>query len=102
MFYRLLVSALFTSHHKTFFFIKTVQWNLIACFYSGTLAHVANESFLATFTKLRKVTISFVMFVCLSVCSSTWNNLASTEQIYMTDIWYLSIFQKYVQIIQFH
>ena len=33
-------------------------------------------------TKLLKATISYVMFVCLSVCLSAWNNSAPTDQIY--------------------
>jgi hypothetical protein len=35
-------------------------------------------SFLAAFAKLRKVTMSYVMSACLSVCPSAWNILAPT------------------------
>ena len=37
------------------------------------------STFLGVFTKLQKVTISF-----MSVCPSTWNNLALTAWIFMT------------------
>jgi len=58
--------------------------------------------FLGAFTKLRKVTITFIMsvplFVSLSVRLPAWNNSAPTRRIFMTFI--LSIFRKYAQKIQ--
>jgi len=47
------------------------------------------QQFLGAFAKLRKVTISFVTFVCLSA----WNNSATAGRIFMKfDIWV--IFRK--------
>ena len=43
------------------------------------VVQLCNFSFLGAFTKLQKVTISSVVSVCLS----TWNNLAVTEQIFV-------------------
>ena len=60
---------------------------------------VQREQFLGTFAKLRKATISCVMSVrpfCLSACPSARMDLGS----HWTDfheIWYLSIFWKYVE-----
>jgi hypothetical protein len=57
------------------------------------------HQFLCAFTKLRKATIRFVISVCpsvyLPVCTSlylpAWNN---SEEFY--DMWYVSIFRKYI------
>jgi len=51
--------------------------------------------FLGTFAKLRKATISFVMFVRPSVRPSTWNNSPPNGRIFH-EMLYLSIFQKTV------
>jgi len=56
--------------------------------------------FLETLSKLRKATISFYMPVCL-VCQSAWNNLTQTKTDFH-EIWYLRIFQKSVEKIQFY
>jgi hypothetical protein len=46
--------------------------------------------FLSEFAKFRKSNISFIMSVCLPVCSSAWNNSATTGRIFMKfDIWAL-------------
>ena len=39
--------------------------------------------FFGAFTKVLKATISFVMFVCLSVRPSAWNNSVPTGPIFM-------------------
>jgi hypothetical protein len=46
---------------------------------------VGGESFsvLGAFAKLRKATIRFVVFVCLPVLSSAWNNSSPTGLISM-------------------
>jgi len=48
---------------------------------------VQKAEFLSAFVTLRKATIRFVMFVCLSVClsicQSAWNNSAPTGRICM-------------------
>ena len=49
-------------------------------------------SFLGVFAKLQKVTISFVLSVCLSVHPQGRNNSAPTERIFMK--FDLSIFLK--------
>jgi hypothetical protein len=62
--------------------------------YSILFLHVRLLGFLGVFTKLQKVTVSYVMSVCPSVCvyvranGTTWIPL---------EIWHLSIFRKYVQ-----
>jgi hypothetical protein len=40
-------------------------------------------TFIGTFAKLWKVTISFIMSVCPSIWPSTWNNSAPTERIFV-------------------
>ena len=61
---------------------------------------------LDAFAKLRKVAISFVMSVCLSVCLSSvrpyeWNNSAPTGRIFMKfDIWVF--FENLSRIFKFH
>jgi len=43
---------------------------------------------LGAFARLRKVTLSFVMSVCLSVCLSSWNNSAASWRIFTKfDTW---------------
>jgi len=54
---------------------------------------------------LQKASVSFVIFVCVSVrpsvCPSTWNNSAHTEQIFMKlDI--LSILPKFAEKFEFN
>jgi hypothetical protein len=39
------------------------------------------KDILDAFARLEKVTVSFVMYVCLSVCLSAWNNSALTVSI---------------------
>jgi hypothetical protein len=59
------------------------------------------ETFLCAFAKLRKATISFVMFVRLSVRLSAWNNSAPTEWIFMKfDIWWF--FENLSRKLKFH
>ena len=41
------------------------------------------HAFLGTFAKFQKVTVSFVMSVCLPIFPSAWNNSVSTGQIFM-------------------
>jgi len=60
---------------------------------TGNKLNISAE-FLGRIAKLRKVTISFVMSVCLSVRPSAWNNSAPTGWIF------LKIFRKSVQKIQ--
>jgi len=55
--------------------------------------------FTGAFTKLQKVTISFVMSVRLSIHPSAWNKLVPTGWIFC-EIWYLFIFWKSVEKIQ--
>ena len=55
-----------------------------------------NASFLGTFAKFWKVTISLIMSVCLSVCMK----LASSHWMDIHVMWYLSIFQKFFKNIQ--
>jgi hypothetical protein len=53
------------------------------CFHAGF-----SVSFLGSFAKLRKATISFVMSVRLTVRPSSWNDSARTGRIFMKfDIW---------------
>jgi hypothetical protein len=47
-------------------------------YYAWLTRLLLQSTFLDAFAKLRKATISFVMFVCLSVCPSVWNNPAPT------------------------
>jgi hypothetical protein len=55
-----------------------------------------NASFLGTFAKFWKVTISLIMSVCLSVCMK----LASCHWMDIHEMWYLSIFEKFFEKIQ--
>jgi hypothetical protein len=50
------------------------------------------SSFLGTFAKLQKVTIGFVMSVCLS---SAWHNLPPTGQSFMKFEYFSKICQKF-------
>jgi len=46
---------------------------------------------LGAFAEFRRVSISFVIFVCLSVRPSAWDNSAPTERIFIKfDVWVLS------------
>ena len=47
---------------------------------------------LGAFAKLRKATINFAMFVCLSVRPPTWNNSDTTKRIFMK--FYISLLVK--------
>ena len=53
--------------------------------------------FLIAFAKLRKATISFVLFVRLSARPQSATRLPLVD---FYDIWYMSIFRKYVEKIQ--
>jgi len=52
---------------------------------------------LDTFAKLRKMTIHFIMSVCLSVCLSIHTEQLSSQWTYFCGILYLSIFFKICQ-----
>jgi len=54
-----------------------------------------NNQFLRGFVKLRKAAISFIMFLR----PSAWKKSAPTGRI-INEIWYSSIFRKYVKKIQ--
>jgi hypothetical protein len=59
------------------------------------------SSFLGAFAKLRKATISFVTYVCLSVRPSAWNNSAPTGRVLITfDI--SDVFQNLSRKFKFH
>ena len=63
---------------------------------------IFSNKFLGGFTKLRKVTISYFMSACPSVCLFALNNSAATERIFMkleSECFfkiYLSVFRKSV------
>jgi hypothetical protein len=64
---------------------SSLRWVCFAFVYK--VGHNAHETgFSGTFAKVRKETISFVMFFCLS----TWNNSAPTGRIFMKFVEYLS------------
>jgi hypothetical protein len=59
-----------------------VEWHVHSVYTKGSEIY-PRHSFLGAFAKLRKATISSVMFVCLSVCCpSACNNSAPTERIF--------------------
>jgi len=53
--------------------------------------------FLGSLAKLRKATISFVMSVLLSVCSSLWMEQIGCHWTDFHKIWYFSVFRNYVE-----
>jgi len=57
-------------------------------------------NFVSAFAKLRRGTISFIMFVCLSVCSSVRMQQLASHWTDFHETWYLRIFRKSVQKIQ--
>ena len=64
-----------------------IWWPLLGCT-SVTQIYVnvsinLYDTFLDTFTKLRKATVGFIMPVCLSAPPSAWNSLVPTGQIFM-------------------
>jgi len=62
--------------------------------------HMHDSRFLGAFTKLEKVTISFVIFsVCRSLYPSTWNDSDPTETIFMK--FDIRVFSKFPQQFQF-
>ena len=60
----------------------------------GTVLYIL---ILGAFAKLRKATISFVMFVCPSVCQSIRIEQLGSYCTGFHEIWYLSIFRKSVE-----
>jgi len=56
--------------------------------------------FLSAFAKLRKATISFVMFVCLSIRPSVRMEQLVSHWMDFHEIWYLKIYRKYFEKIQ--
>ena len=83
---------------------RTISWMLHSkyggyCHISKARHFLEDHKFLGSFAKLWKLTIGFVMCVCLSVRPFEWNNSAPTGRIFMKfDIW--RVFQNSVEKIQ--
>jgi hypothetical protein len=89
--------------------IRITDWSFVYAvllvsvrFKSRSSSAFCSQASFAASAKLRKATISFVMSVRLSVCLSIRMQQLGDHWTDFCGIWYVSIFRKSVEIIQFH
>ena len=76
---------------------ETCSAHLILLITVGVAYKAWSCSLLGKFTKLRKITTSFVMSVCLSVCLFVHMEQTGSHWMNFHEIWYSSIFREYFE-----